>query len=437
LRSIQLQVPTAGVERVLALANAHGARSPAAVTAQLVGGETGAGAAWSVVFVNVPNVRVGPFIAEVAESVHEARFVLLPVGSLPLGAPLERMDERVRDVSRLSTLELVTASLQSVGAWRGLLLYSVLAGVVGSYGLIFDAGYLLVAAMLINPMGAPALVSVVGLAIGDAGIFARGSARFAASLGVQASTALAFGYGYGLAASTPMMEQVTSLSMWAVVVAMAAGAAGAQAQVQSERDSLVSGTAAGFMVAAALAPPAAVLGLAVPLGRWDYLGLMAFLLALQYLAIGVGGWLVLHGFGVRPAEVSVGPGTARVRNLLVGGIGAALIGLVVWQTQSEPGFSKADLSRTALEIGRDAVGAVEGVAYLDGTAHFTRPELERYEGEVLLFEVLVEDTGGRDAALVEAEIRDGVRRLVEARMTQVVAFVRVVVLPGPPERPQP
>jgi len=433
LRSIQLQVPGAHVERVLALANAHGARSPAAVHAERVSGGEEAGAGpWSVVFVNVPNERVGSFIAAVTGSVQGAQFVLLPVGSLPLASPLERMDERVRDVSRLSTLELVTASLQSVGAWRGLLLYSVLAGVVGTYGLIFDASYLLVAAMLINPMGAPALVSVVGLAIGDAGMFARGSVRFAASLAVQASTALAFGYGYGLAASTAIMEQVTSLSGWAVVVALAAGAAGAQTQVQSERDSLISGTAAGFMVAAALAPPAAVLGLAVPLGRWDYMGLMAFLLVLQYLAIVVGGWLVLHGFGVRPAEVSVGRGTARARTVLVAGVAAALIGLVVWQTQGEPRFTKADLSLTALEITRDAVDEVEGVAYVDGSAHFTRPELERYGGEVLLFEVLVEDTGGRDAALVEAEIRDGVRRLVEERMQRVVAFVQVVVLPGPP-----
>jgi uncharacterized membrane protein len=79
------------------------------------------------------------------------------------------------------------------------------------------------------------------------------------------------------------------------VLALVAGAAGAQAQVQAERDSLVSGTGAGFMVAAALAPPAAMLGLSVPLARWDYAGLMAFLLLLQFVAISLGGWLVLLG----------------------------------------------------------------------------------------------------------------------------------------------
>jgi hypothetical protein len=119
VRSIQVQVRPDVVERVLALAEEHGAPSPVVVRAEQGGAE------WRLVLATVPNDRAGSFIAAVTDAADDAAFVLLPVGALPLGVPLDRMDERVRDVSRLSTLELVAGSLQSVGAWQGLLLYSV------------------------------------------------------------------------------------------------------------------------------------------------------------------------------------------------------------------------------------------------------------------------------------------------------------------------
>ncbi len=39
--------------------------------------------------------------------------------------------------------------------------------------------------------------------------------------------------------------------------------------VQSERSSLVSGAAVGMQVAASLAPPAGLVGMAIAIGRWD------------------------------------------------------------------------------------------------------------------------------------------------------------------------
>jgi uncharacterized membrane protein len=434
VRSLQLQVRSAHAARVLVLAHEHGAQDTTAVRAERVRREgTEESGDWSLVFLNLPNDRVGSFVEALRSVVDDAGLILLPVGALPLEAPVDRLDRQVRDVSRLSTLELVVASLQSVGSWRGMLLFSLLAGVIGAYGLLFDVGYLLVAAMLINPMGAPALVAVVGLAIGDARMFGRGGVRFLVSLAVQAIAAAALGFGYSLSVSTATMEQVASLSTWAVVVALAAGAAGAQTQVKSDRDSLVSGTAAGFMVAAALAPPAAVLGLSVPLARWDYAALMAFLLALQFLAIAAGGAAVLHGFGVRPARPSIGRGSARVRAMLAAGVAVAILVLVAWQTGREPGFHKADLSRAAMEIARDALDEVPEAYLLEASARFTRRDLERYRPEGLLFEIIAERAA--DAApdsLLERAIREAVRRRVDERMRGVVPFVRIDLVPGTP-----
>jgi uncharacterized membrane protein len=423
MRSLQVQVRPEQADRVVELARAHGARSPLAVQA----GEA------SLVLVTLPNDQVGAFVDAVQRGVESAVLVLLPLGALPLQTPMDDVAEPVRDVSRVSTLELVLASIQSVGSWRGLMAYSVLAGTVGGYGLIFDVSYLLVAAMLINPMGAPALVAVTAMAIGEMKMFGRGALRFGASMVVQAASAAALGFAYGLTVSTAMMELVTSLSQWAVLVALAAGAAGAQTQVKSDRDSLVSSTAAGFMVAAALAPPAAVLGLALPLGRMDYVALMGFLLTLQFLAIALGGWAVLHLFGVRPAEPSIGRGSARGRAALVAGVVLATAALVGWQATLGPRFQRADLSRWALEAARDATQATEGVYLVESVARFTRRELDRYEGEALLMEVTVENTGGEGDHVVGERLRGEIRRRVAEGMTGVVPFIDITVIPGPPD----
>ena len=427
MRQLQVHVPTGRVEPVLALAREHGAAFPTALPTR---GPEGGDSGDALIIASLPNDRVGLFVKAVVDAAPEVRITLSPTAAVPIEPPLDRVAERVRDVSTLSTLELVLSSLQSVGSWTGMIVYSVLAGVIGAYGVIFDVGFLLVAAMLVNPMGAPAMVAVIGLSVGDLRIFGKGGLRFLVSLLVQATAALALGFGYALDVSTPMMEQITSLSTWAVVLALAAGAAGAQAQVKSERDSLVSGTAAGFMVAAALAPPAAVLGLSVPLARWDYAALMAFVLTLQFVAIGLGGWLALRLFGVRPADPSVGRGRRLHRNLLAAGVAAVVIAMVAWQTTLEPSFTKADHTRAALQLTRDAVEAVEGARMIDSEARFTRGD--HHEREALLIRVLVERLEGADGEeALEASLREAVSERATARLPGVIPFVDVTVLPSP------
>ena len=429
MRQLQLRLDSGSTDEALRTAEEHGALVSTVLPAG--GSRSSDGAEGDVlILLTLPNDRVGPFVAAIEERIGQAAFVLIPFGALPLRTPLRELEDEVRDVSPLSTIELVLSSLQSIGSWRGMLLYSVLAGVIGAYGVIFEIGYLLVGAMLVNPMGAPAVVAVIALAIGDVRMFGRGGVRFGVSLGTQAAAALALGLAYGLQVSTAMMEQIASLSAWAVLLALAAGAAGAHAQVRSERDSLVSGTAAGFMVAAALAPPAAVLGLSIPIGRWDYTGLMLFLLALQFVAIALGGWLALGAFGVRPGDPTVGRGTARGRSALAVVLAIVTAALIWWQVEHAPGMVKGDLSRDALALVRDAVETVPEAAMIEATARFTRPDLDRLEGQALLVQVHVEGLAGTSDA-VENAVRRAVQEAIRAAMPGVVPFVDVVSLSGP------
>lgn len=427
MRQLHLHdIPTDEVARILAIADRHRVSHPTVLETRPPHGEPRA-----TILLHLPNDTLGAFLDDVCRHAGELSFTFQPVGAIPIDPPLSEIQQQVRDVSALSTLELVLSSLQSIGSWKGMVLYSLFSGVVAAYGVIFNVSYLLVAAMLINPMGAPAIVTVIGLAVGDVRMFGRGAARFLVSLVLQAAAAAALGTAYRLDFSTETMEQVTALSAMAALLALVAGAAGAQSQIRSERDSLVSGSAAGFMVAAALAPPAAVLGLALPIGRWDYAGLMAFLLLLQLVGIAAGGWLTLLGFGVAPGNPAVPRGSRRGRAVLATVVMTVLAAAIAWQIRQEPRFLKADLSRDAVRLARQGVDRVQEAGVVEASARFTRSELRRHEGEGLLVQLVVERQAGSVAG--DAEVAERVRSTVEERirsaMPGVVPFVDVTVLP--------
>lgn len=426
MRQLQLHLQPDQIERILAIADQHHATSIFALESRPTRGDPAV-----VAFLNVPNQALGAFLQDVRREVGETPLTFLPVGSIPIRPPLDEIQQQVRDVSSLSTMEVVLSSLQSIGSWKGMLLYSLFSGIVAAYGVIFNVSYLLVAAMLINPMGAPAMVAVIGLAVGDVRMFGRGGIRFFASLLLQAAAAALLAALYGLDFSTETMEQITALSAMAALLALVAGAAGAQSQMQSERDSLVSGSAAGFMVAAALAPPAAVLGLAVSIARWDYAALMTFLLLVQFVAIALGGWLTLLAFGVGPGDPSVPRGSPRGRAALAAMVTIVLVGATAWQVRQEPRFLKADLSRNAVRLARQSVDDVPEAGLVEASARFTRGELERHGREGLLIELVVERM--QPSELGDEAIADRIRSVIVARvrsnMTGVVPFVDVTVLP--------
>jgi uncharacterized hydrophobic protein (TIGR00271 family) len=392
------------------------------------------GADLAMIEMELPNDRLGGFVSASIESVAEVRFTFEPTGVLAVEPPLGEIREIVRDVSPRSTLELVLGALQSIGSWRGLLLYALLSGVVAAYAVIFNIPYLLTAAMLISPMGGPVMVAVIALAIGDPNLLRRGLIRFWVAVTLLAIAAAIMGLAYGLDFSTATMEMISSLSNWVLLIAVAGGAAGALAQIQSERDSLVTTTATGFLVAVSLSPPAAVLGLGVVIGRWDYVAQMAVLLLLTFFGILAGGAITLVLYGVNPDAPAIARGSRLARAwmgaIVIAGGGA----LVLMQSGSSPEFRKADLSRDAARVTREAIRERGDVRLLQVNAAFTRPELADYRGEALLIQAWVTSAPGASESQLESAatvLRNRIAARVTSELPGVAPFVDVITLPPP------
>lgn len=422
MRQLQVQVRRERVERVLDLADEHGASSPIVVP-----GERSGEAGWRVVLLHLPNDRVGAFMKAI-EASEGAQAVLLPQGVLPIRPPLETLAERTKDVAPRSTLELVLSALQSIGSWKGMLLYAVFSGLIAAYAVIFNVIYLLIAAMLIAPMGAPAMVCVIGTAVGDWVMVRRGATRFFASIVVLVVSAVALGYAYDLSIVSSTMTDIASVSNWVVLLALVGGAAGAQSLVQSERDSLVSGTAAGFLVAVSLSPTSAVLGLAFVVDRWDYAAVMAFVVLLTFAGIIAGGWMLLRFYGVQPEDPGTGRGSASALAMLVSGVALAVVGLVVWQTQQPLPFQAADAAYEAVTVSRAAGQAVDGARLVDVSARFVPVDEAGVEHLLVSVVVARADTSAR-AAAVEAAVREAIRARLQVHMPAVRPYVQVAVLP--------
>lgn len=423
MRKVEVQIPTAAAAHVVRLAEEREGLQSAVLRMEQDGER--------LVIVHLPNDAVGSFVEAVAESVDEASFSFAPASVLPIRTPLSDVDRQVHHVDARSTLELVLGALQSLGTWKGMLFYAAFSGLVAAYGVTLNASYLLTAAMLIAPMGAPAMVCVVAASIGDARMFGRGALRFVVALAVLVTSAVVFGLVYGLHVSTPMMESVTSISQWTVLLALVGGAAGAQSQVQSERDSLVTGTATGFLIAVSLSPASAVLGLGAVLGRWDYVGTMAFVLTLTFFGIVVGGWLALRVYHVHPGQTTLSHASSRARWVLAGAALAVLVAAVAWQSGRSPGLQKADRAHDAIVITREAVRATPAAHFVSVTTVFTRPDLDRFENETLFLDVVVERASASlDADAVETAVRDIVAARVVERIPNVTPLVAVTVLPA-------
>jgi len=425
MRSIAIQVPHGGEQDILRLSREHGG------SGERVSHAAGAdGDALALVVLQITNAKLGQFVEDVVAQQPDARFTFQPSGVVTLQAPLDEVRQRVREVSHRSALELVVGALQSIGSWKGLLLYAIFSGVVAAYAVIFNIPYLLTAAMLISPMGGPAMVAAIALSVGDLKMLGRGMERFWVSIAVLAIAAAATGAAYGLDFSTEVMELVSSLSNWAILIALTGGAAGALAQIQSERDSLVTATATGFLVAVSLSPPAAVLGLGMVIGRWDYVAQMAVLLVLTFFGIIFGGALTLAAYGVSPDAPAGSRGSQRVRS----GLGAAtlllIVGIVFWQSGQSPEFRKADLSRDAVRLTRDVVEASAEGRLLQATAAFTRPDVSGVDGEALLIQawIALDPEHSSDAHRVESDLVANISDRVRRELPGVQPFVEVTTI---------
>jgi uncharacterized membrane protein len=421
MRQVMVEIPRDRAARAVDIARRHGA-----VNLSRVDGSDADGRHVALVLAHVSNHALEPLVSALQE-LDDLRVSLLPVGALALHPPASAVADQVVDVTPRSPLEVYVAGLQSIGSWGGFLGYAVTGAVVVWLAVTTDAAYLLVGAMLIAPFAGPAVNTAIATARGDLHLLWRSLLRYVVALLVTAGTAAALTLLFHQRAATELMTSITSVPRSAVLLPMAAGAAGALHLAQSEQSSLVSGAAAGMLIAASLAPPAGVVGMVLVMGEHELLLPALFLLALQLGGINLAAALVLRAFGLSPrgARYDRGRDVVRVGSYVV--TLAALAALGWWQFGSGP----TELERSSLaQRMREAVLAElshdDRIRVVRARSSFPRAADPR--GHTLLVELVVQRRDSADdVERIRREVVARVRRTAAAEEPSVAAVASVTV----------
>lgn len=171
----------------------------------------------------------------------------------------------------------------------------MLSTVVASIGLIEDNVAVVIGAMVIAPLLGPNLALSLATALGDLSLMRRSVQTLSA--GILFAVALSAGLGM-LWPSDPMSREIilrTEVSLDAVALALASGAAAALSLTTGLSSILV-----GVMVAVALLPPAATMGLMLGIGNIGLALNAGLLLAINIVCVNLASKIVFLVKGIQP-----------------------------------------------------------------------------------------------------------------------------------------
>ncbi|WP_435180378.1 TIGR00341 family protein [Halorussus sp. AFM4] len=219
----------------------------------------------------------------------------------------KRYAEQGGDPETIAREEIRTEAHEMTPEFPTFVAMTVISAVVATAGMLLDSPAVVVGSMVIAPLIGPAMGASVGTVLGDRDLFRRGVkyqfiGGFAA---IAAATLFAAAVRYGLL--IPPQTDVLAISQvsgrltpdfLSLAVALGAGAAGVLSLASG-----VSVAIVGVMIAAALVPPAAAVGIAI--AWWKPLAAVSslVLVLVNLLSINLAGLAVLWYLDYGPKNI--------------------------------------------------------------------------------------------------------------------------------------
>jgi uncharacterized hydrophobic protein (TIGR00341 family) len=185
---------------------------------------------------------------------HTARISVLPI-EVALPEPPEK-EEREEDKATEAREKLRSSVEKGARLNLNHIVLVVLSTVVAAIGLLEDSVAVVIGAMVIAPLLGPNLAFALGTALGDLRLMREAAATLFLGLAAAVAVAAAIGIALPLNSDSAELMARTQVGWDSIALALASGAAAALSLTTGLSSVLV-----GVMVAVALLPPAATLGL--------------------------------------------------------------------------------------------------------------------------------------------------------------------------------
>jgi uncharacterized hydrophobic protein (TIGR00341 family) len=221
-----------------------------------------------------------------------ARIIVFPVdATLPSSqSPREKEEDRAS-----TTREAMYASVDKNARLDiNFVVLVMLSTVVAAIGLVEDNVAVVIGAMVIAPLLGPNLAFGLGTALGDVHLMQKSLKSLLAGVAIAIALSFIIGLLWPFADSKELLAR-TAVGMDSIALALASGAAAALSLTTGLPSVLV-----GVMVAVALLPPAATVGLTLGHGQTDYALGAALLLAANIVCVNLAAKLVFLVKGIRP-----------------------------------------------------------------------------------------------------------------------------------------
>ena len=207
--------------------------------------------------------------------------------------------------NRIAREEIVARAGEMAPTVRPYVLMTAVSAIVATAGLLLDSPAVVVGSMVIAPLIGPAMAASVGTVVDDPELALRGVKLQALGGVVAVGAATAFALLIRTTKVVPLSaEEVFVIGevrerlapgVLSLVIALGAGAAGAVSLASGVSSALV-----GVMIAAALVPPTAVVGIGIAWGEPATVLGSGVLVLVNVLAINLVALVVLWRYGYRP-----------------------------------------------------------------------------------------------------------------------------------------
>ncbi|MDB2270431.1 TIGR00341 family protein [Halorubrum ezzemoulense] len=258
----------------------------------------------------LPTAAVEPVLDRLREAgIDESTYTVIVAAETVMSRRFEALEEEYeadaeRSGDRISREELQAKADDLASGLGTYVLMTVISSVIATAGLLLDSPATVVGSMVIAPLIGPAMSAAIGTVVDDEALFRRGVRMQVIGVAVAVIAATAFAFALRSLALVPPgldplelaeVSERLAPNVLVLVVAVGAGIAGIVSLMTG-----VSATLVGVMIAVALIPPAAAVGIGIAFRIPRLVIGAGVIVAVNVLSINLSALVMLWYEGYRP-----------------------------------------------------------------------------------------------------------------------------------------
>ena len=264
----------------------------------------------AVAYVPVPTAAVEPVLERLREAgLDDQAYTVIVEANTVISQHFEELQDRYaeeEDEERIAREELRSKAGELVPSRVNYVLLTMVSAIIATAGLLLDSPAVIVGSMVIAPLIGPAMAASVGTVLDEHDLFTQGTILQVGGLVLAVASAAVFALLVRTGLLIPPGTEITAIpsirerllpDFLSLAVALGAGIAGVVSLTAGVSTALV-----GVMIAVALIPPAATVGIGIAWGQ-PMVSLGAGILTLiNVLSINLAAIALLWYRGYQPSE---------------------------------------------------------------------------------------------------------------------------------------